>query len=142
MEIAPAIQMSTPQDTADGGWAETRTVGDLISRAMLAAECDDLRCQGRGSGARSAPWARRAVQQTRPPLAQETAPPFGHGLGRHSKDDGRLLAAHARAYDFNQRLSTAQGESGILMDVHLICPRKLDCSSQSASLVPIEWTTS
>jgi hypothetical protein len=28
------------------------------------------------------------------------------------------------------------------VDVHSVCPRKLDCSSQSASLVPIEWTTS
>ena len=43
---------------------------------------------------------------------------------------------------FNQRLSTAKRESGILVDVHSVCIRKLDCSSQSASPVPIEWTTS
>jgi hypothetical protein len=28
------------------------------------------------------------------------------------------------------------------VDVHSMAPRKLDCSSQSASPVPFEWTTS
>ena len=37
MQIAPAIEMSPPQDTADGGWTESGALGDLIARAMLAA---------------------------------------------------------------------------------------------------------
>jgi hypothetical protein len=46
MEIAPAIEMSTPQDTADGGWTQSGALGDLIARAMRAAEFDDSNYQG------------------------------------------------------------------------------------------------
>jgi len=48
----------------------------------------------------------------------------------------------AGEHKLHQLLSTAEGKSGILVDVHSISLGKLDCSSQSASPVLIEWTTS
>jgi len=38
MQIAPAIQMSTPQDPANGGRTKSGALGDLIARATFAAE--------------------------------------------------------------------------------------------------------
>src|SRR5438128_8554521 len=64
-----------------------------------------------------------------------SVPPLGRRLGSDSEDGSRPLATHAAGQGCDQRLSTTQGESGILMNVHSVCPRKLDCSSQSASLV-------
>src|SRR5438046_4806082 len=142
MQITPAIQMSPSQNAAHGGWTETRALRDLISRTMLPPEFDHLHYERRGSSARSTSWARRTIQQTNAPLALETAHPFGGGFGSHTKDGSGMWAAHATIHDFYQSLSTAEGESGILVDVHSVFPRKLDCSSQSASLVPTEWTTS
>ena len=142
MQIPPTIQMSPTQNTTDRGGTESGAVGDLIRRTMLLSEADDQRRQLRGSRARTTLWAGRSVQQTEPPLALETVPPFGYGFRSNSKDGGGVFATYTASYDFDQRLSTTQRESGILVDVHSVCPRKLDCSSQSASLLPIEWTTS
>src|SRR5207253_5301540 len=57
----------------------------ILSRTMLPSEFDHLHDQLRGSSARSASWARRAVQQTSPPLALETVNPFSGGFWSHSK---------------------------------------------------------
>src|SRR5579864_5085557 len=69
--------------------------------------------------------------------------PLGGGLGRHLESSCSGLQ-RPRLFDdlLNQPLSTAKAQSGILVNVHSIGPRKLDCSSQSASRVPLEWTTS
>src|SRR5258708_7793086 len=142
MQITPTIEMSPPQNAGHGGGAEGGGLGNLISRTMLPAGVDHLGYQVGGSRARSASRARRAVQQTSAPLALETAHPFGGGFGSHAKDGSGMVAAHATAHDFYQGLSTTEGESGILVDVHSVFPRKLDCSSQSASMVPIQWTNS
>lgn len=40
MEIAPAIQMSPAQNTADGGGTEPRALRDLITRTMLPSQFD------------------------------------------------------------------------------------------------------
>jgi hypothetical protein len=60
----------------------------------------------------------------------------------NSAEESTPAEGQAANDGFDQGLSTAKSKSGILVDVHSVCPRKLDCSSQSASPVPIEWTTS
>src|SRR5690349_16002040 len=84
MQIPPTIQMSPPQNTTGGGGTEPGAVRDVISRLVLPSEIDHLRCQVRGSRARTTPWARRAVQQTGSPLALETVPPLSRSLGSDS----------------------------------------------------------
>src|SRR6266567_301396 len=76
------------------------------------------------------------------PLPAKTMHPLGGGFRSDAEAGSGQLQRHSSGYILNQILSTAQGKSGILVDVHSVFPRKLDCSSQSASLVPIEWTTS
>jgi len=41
MQIAPAIQMSSPQDTADRSRTESGALSDVIGRMMLAAKFDN-----------------------------------------------------------------------------------------------------
>ena len=140
MEIAPAAETDAAQDAANGGGRETGGACDLIAGSMLPAQLDDAVDQFGGwrtdcaGDARSRRGARRC-------RGAESADPLGGGLGSHQK----APAAALRVWPENklcQLLSTAEGKSGILVDVHSISPRKLDCSSQSASPVLIEWTTS
>ena len=41
MQIAPAVEMSAPQDAADGGGTESGAARDLIGGTMLATEFND-----------------------------------------------------------------------------------------------------
>ena len=43
VQIAPAIEMSAPQDAADGGGTQSGALGDVIARMVLAAKFDDAR---------------------------------------------------------------------------------------------------
>src|SRR5271167_4148194 len=77
------------------------------------------------------------------PLGLKMPPPLGNG----ARTDFELGCSRVQSHTlqengFGQSLSTARRKSGILVNVHSVAPRKLDCSAQSASLVPIEWTTS
>jgi hypothetical protein len=63
VQIAPAVQMSAPQNAADGGGAEPGGAGDLVGRSQLAAIGEDLRGQFGGSPARTAPGSRGAIEQ-------------------------------------------------------------------------------
>ena len=86
---------------------------------------------------------RRTIIETGAALHPIALYPLGGGLGRHLESSCSGLQ-RPRLFDdlLNQPLSTAKAQSGILVNVHSIGPRKLDCSSQSASRVPLEWTTS
>jgi hypothetical protein len=50
--------------------------------------------------------------------------PLGGGLRSDVEVGGRQLQRHSTRYMLYQILSTAQGKSGILVDVHSIFPRK------------------
>jgi hypothetical protein len=53
MEMAPAVEMSAPEDAADRGGAEMGGLGDLIGGTQLATQCDDLSDQLRRGSARA-----------------------------------------------------------------------------------------
>ena len=142
MQIAPAAETSTAQNAANGGRTESGAVCNLIGRPMLTAELNHQPYLARRSGSGTAMRTRGAIAQSGSPFAPITANPLGCGFGSHAKAGCGTAKAQAANDGFDQSLSTAKRESGILVDVHSVCPRKLDCSSQSASPVPIEWTTS
>ena len=56
MEMAPAVELSPLQNTADGGRTETRCLSDLIGGTQLATERDDLSGQLRRGSARAMQW--------------------------------------------------------------------------------------
>ena len=55
MEMAPAVEMSALENTADGGGAEAGGLGDLIGGAQLAPQGNDLGDQLRRGSARAVP---------------------------------------------------------------------------------------
>jgi hypothetical protein len=63
---------------------------------------------------------RRAVAQSGRSFLEITANPLGGGFGSYMKAGSSTAQAYSPANDFNQSLSTAQRESGILMDVHSV----------------------
>src|ERR1035438_2920751 len=142
MQIAPSAEMGATQDAADGGGTQSGGAGDLISGSMLPTQLDDAIDQFGGCGAWTVQWARGAVAKPLGAHGTEAADPLGGGLGRHKKTTCSGAKGVAGEYKLGQLLSTAKGKSGILVDVHLSSLGKLDCSSQSASPVLIEWTTS
>jgi hypothetical protein len=142
MQIAPAAETSAAQNAADGGRAESGAACNVIGRTMLTAEFNYQPDPARRSGSWTAMRTRGAIASSGNSFAAITANPLGCGFGSHVKTGCGTAATQAMNDGFNQRLSTTESESGILVDVHSVCPRKLDCSSQSASPVPIEWTTS
>ena len=142
MQIAPAAETSAAQNAADGGRTESGALCNLIGRTMLTAELNHQPDLARRSGSGTAMRTRGTIAQSGSPFALITANPLRYGFGSHAKAGCGTAEGQAANDGFDQRLSTAKRESGILVDVHSVCPRKLDCSSQSASPVPIEWTTS
>src|SRR5580698_894937 len=122
MQIAPAAQLSAAQNTADGGRTEPGTLRNLIRRTMLTAELNHPPHLARRSGSWTAVWTRGAVAQSGSSFALITANPLGGGFLSHVKALRRTAKTHAALYAFNQRLSTAKRESGILMDVHSVGP--------------------
>src|ERR1035438_1237349 len=143
VEIAPATEMGAAEDAADGGRTQSGGVGDVIGGTLLAPQFDDALAQPRGSGARTAPGARTAIAHAGSSLGLITADPLAGSLGADFELGCSRVQSHPlQHHGFGQSLSTARRKSGILVNVHSVAPRKLDCSAQSASLVPIEWTTS
>ncbi len=142
MQIAPAAEMDAAQDSTDGCGTESGGAGDLIAGRMLSAQFDDAVDQFGGCGAWTAQWARGTVAEPLGAQGVEATDPLGGGLGSHQKATCSGAEGVAGEYKLGQLLSTAKGKSGILVDVHSISLGKLDCSSQSASPVLIEWTTS
>jgi hypothetical protein len=141
-KIAPTAETSAAQNAADGGRTESSALCNVIGRAMLTAERNHQPDLARRSGSWTAMRARGTVAQSGNSFALITANPLGCGFGSHAKAGCGTAEGQAANDGFDQRLSTVKRESGILVDVHSVCPRKLECSSQSASPVPIEWTTS
>jgi len=142
MQIAPAAETSAAQNAADGGRTESGALCNLIGRPMLTAELNHQPDLARRSGSGTAMRTRGTIAQSGSSFALITANPLRCGFGSHAKAGCGTAEGQAANDGFDQRLSTAKSKSGILVDVHSDCPRKLDCSSQSASPVPIEWTTS
>src|SRR5271167_3793961 len=58
MQMAPAVEMSPPEDAAYGGGAEMSGLGNLIGGEQLATQGDDLRDQLRRGSARAVERAR------------------------------------------------------------------------------------
>lgn len=104
MQIAPATEMGAPQDAAHGGGTESGGLSDLVSRAILPAQCEDLCDRGGRSTAWPMPRTGRAVQQTSRTLGAVSAGPFGDRF------------RHPSQHVLHQRFSTTQRKSGILVD--------------------------
>jgi hypothetical protein len=64
MEMAPAVEMSAPEDATDGGGAEMGGLGDLIGGTQLATPSDDLGNQLRRGSARAMERSRGTIPQT------------------------------------------------------------------------------
>ena len=142
MQIAPAAETSAAQNAADGGRTESGALCNLIGRTMLTAKLNHQPDLARRSGSWTVMRTRGTVAQSGNSFALVTANPLRCGFGSYAEAGCGRAETQAANDGCDQRLSTAKGESGILVDVHSVCPEKLDCSSQSASPVPIEWTTS
>jgi len=142
MQIAPATETSAAQNAADGSGTESGALRNVIGGTMLTTEFNHPPHLGRRSGSGTAVGTRGTVAQSVRSFALVTAHPLGCGLGSYMKAGCSMAESHATSDGFNQRLSTAKRKSGILVDVHSVGPRELNCSSQSASAVPIEWTMS
>ena len=63
MQVAPAVEMSAPQDTADGGGAEMGGLGDVIGGEQLATQSDDLSHPLRRGSARAMERARGTIRK-------------------------------------------------------------------------------
>jgi hypothetical protein len=61
--MAPAVEMSAPEDAADSGGAEMGGLGDLIGGTQLATQCDDLSDQLRRGSARAMERPRGTIPQ-------------------------------------------------------------------------------
>src|ERR1700732_3903612 len=123
MQIAPATQPGAPQDTAYGGGAQSRGLGNLVTRTMLPAQCEDGVSEGGRRTARAMPRTRGAVQQASRALDAIAADPFGDRF-RSDVEAGRgPLQRHPSHHLLHQRFSTTQSKSGILVNVHSTSPR-------------------
>ena len=63
MQVAPAVEMSPLENTADGGRTETSRLSNLIGGAQLATERDDLSGQLRRGSARAMERSRGTISQ-------------------------------------------------------------------------------
>ena len=80
MEMTPAVQVSAPQDAADGGGTEPSGLGDVIGGTQLATQGDDLRDQLRRSSAWAVQGTRGMIPQAGQPLGAVAAEPLGSGF--------------------------------------------------------------
>jgi len=124
MQMTPAVEMSALQNAADGGGTKLGGLGDPIGGIKLAPQGDHFFGKRRRSSARAAPGTRRTIKQTGRTLMAEAMYPLGGGLRSDVEVGGRQLQRHSTSYMLYQILSTAQGKSCILVDVHSISPRK------------------
>src|SRR4029077_10812105 len=123
MQIAPATQPGAPQDTAYGGGAQSRGLGNLVTRTMLPAQFEDGGSEGGRRTGRAMPRTRGAVQQASRTLDAISADPFGDRF-RSDVEAGRgPLQRHPSHHLLHQRFSTTQSKSGILVNVHSTSPR-------------------
>jgi len=101
MEIPPTIQPYPLQDAAHRGRAEAGGMGDVISRAMLATQCNDVISEKRRSGAGTAPGARGSIQQPKGSFLLMTANPLGNGLRSYSEQYCRVGKTRSGSNDIN-----------------------------------------
>ena len=80
MQMAPAVQLSPPQDAADGGGTEAGGLRDVIGGTQLATQSDDLRDPLRRGSARAMEWARGTVPQAGQSQSAVAAEPLGGRL--------------------------------------------------------------
>jgi hypothetical protein len=142
IEMTHTVEPEPPQDAADGGAAEPGGLGDAHAGPALAAQCLDLAHQLRRGGARQSMRARRTIEQACAALLPITAHPLGDGARTDFELGCSRVQSHTLEENFlSQRLSTEHRQSGILVDVHSAFPEYAIASTQSASLVSVEWTT-
>jgi hypothetical protein len=80
MQMAPAVEMSPPEDAAYGGGAEMSGPGNLIGGEQLATQGDDLRDQLRRGSARAVERARGTIAQAGQAQGAVAADPLGGGF--------------------------------------------------------------
>lgn len=133
MQIAPATQTLAPQNAADRGRAEAQGLCDAIAGLEFPALGDDLISSFAGNPARTELGTRGVIVQSKWILLAEAPYPLRSGFSADLKAGCGQLQSQASGHLLNQLFSTAQSKSGILVNNHSVGPRKVDCSSQSAS---------
>ena len=120
IKIAPAVESDTLQTPADRSGAEAGCARDLIAGRVLATQFDDAVDK---LGWRSAWRDKRSRGTVAEPLdarSAKAADPLGRRLGSDQKapcgSADRVAADNKQC----QLLSTAEGKSGILVDVHSV----------------------
>src|ERR1700732_2424970 len=80
MQVAPAVEMSPLKNTADGGGAGGRGLGDLIGGGGTAGARGDLGDQLRRGSARAVQRTGGTIPQAGQPQVAVAAPPLGGGF--------------------------------------------------------------
>src|ERR1700676_43536 len=142
IQIAPSAEPGTAQNAADRGRAQPGTARDLIAGHVFPAKNKDLFYERRTGLARAAVRTRTAIGQSGNAQQPISANPFRCRLGTYSEPQGgRTYGQPILDHHAGQPLSTHSRPWGILVIVHSVS-RVTACSSQTASPVQIEWTTS
>jgi hypothetical protein len=143
IERAQAVQSKTAQNAADGGAAETGMLCNAKTGPALPAQRFHLGQQKRDRAPRRGVRPGGAIGHGLPAALAVTAPPLGGGFRTDVEGGGRRLPRQSFAHNsLRQSFSTKGRQSCILVNVHSISPECVIASTQSASLVSIEWTTS
>src|SRR6266478_1110611 len=80
VQVAPAVEMSPPENAADGGGAEAGGLGDLIGGAQLAPQGNDLGDQLRRGSTRAVQRTGGTIPQAGHPQGAVAGPPLGGGF--------------------------------------------------------------
>ena len=144
VQIAPSAQPRAAQDAAHRGRTQAGAPRDLVAGHVARAE-EQGPFPLRGNRSAAGCECGRELRSTRPvdSADRKRRHPLGGRLGtrrgRRLQPPSAWLPAQPQS---GQRLSTTKAKSGILMNVHSLSSEGSSCSSQPASPVQIEWTTS
>ncbi len=123
-QITVTVAVQATENAADGSGAEPEIAGDALAGPALAAEGFDLAEEFGRSGTAQTMRSRAAVAQAAGSRALVTPYPFTGGLEADFElGCSRVQSQTLKENRLGQLLSTMQGKSGILVDVHSLTPK-------------------
>ena len=120
IEQGETVEMVAPQEPRDGGPGERRLARNLEpGQPVVAQRQDDGHLRGRGLPG-TAVWPRGAIAQAADSFAAVTRDPLAHGaLGETCLEGGRLRGELLLKDSLDHSRSTARGQAGMLMELHV-----------------------